>query len=131
MENIYWIIAIVAIGVVFSRRSALSKDIKNITSEEAYKLMGDNKELLIIDVRTKQEYKSGHIPGAKSIPAHELQERIAELQAYKDKPILIHCASGGRSPGAARFLLKYGFKDIYHLNRGLIGWRYELIKKQK
>jgi len=73
-----------------------------------------------------QEFKSGHIQGAKSFPVGEIATRINDLKKYKDRPILVYCASGGRSPAAVRFLLKNDFNDIYHMKRGLVGWSYDL-----
>jgi rhodanese-related sulfurtransferase len=126
MTNIYWIVLIIAFGYILSRRMVFSKDVKNVTAEQAHNLIKENKELVIIDVRTRPEYKSGHIAKAKSIPVHELSSKIGELERFKEKSILVHCASGGRSPGAVKILLKHGFKDIYHMNSGLLKWSYGL-----
>jgi rhodanese-related sulfurtransferase len=126
MTNIYLIVMAVAFIYILSRRMIISKDVKNVTAEQTYKMMKENKDLVIIDVRSKQEFKAGHIPGAKSLPVNELDSRIGELERFKEKPILIHCASGGRSPGAVRILTKHGFKNIYHMNLGLLKWNYEL-----
>ena len=104
------------------------KSAKNVSVEEAYKLINENKELFILDVRTKEEYKEGHIPGAKLIPVQVLPDNISKLMGYKDKPILVYCASGGRSPRAVRTLIKNNFTKIYHLNRGISAWKYKLAK---
>ncbi|MEL1136478.1 rhodanese-like domain-containing protein [Desulfitobacterium sp. THU1] len=128
MDNLYLIIAAVIIVFLFLRRfsTANNKAIKNLTAEEAYELIKSNKDVVIIDVRTKDEYMKGHISGSKSIPVGELSTRLSELQKYKDKPVLVHCASGGRSPAALRILLKNDFSQILHLKRGLMGWNYGL-----
>lgn len=128
MNNLYLIISLVALGYILSRRLIFSKNVKNVTAEEAYELMKSNKELVIIDVRTKQEYKGGHIPGAKSIPLNEISSRISEIEKFKDKPILVHCASGGRSPAAVKTLLKHGINNVYHMKHGLMTWSYGLKK---
>ncbi|MGI1657884.1 MAG: rhodanese-like domain-containing protein [Desulfitobacterium sp.] len=128
MDNLYLIIAAVIIVFLFLRRFSTANDkaIKNLTAEEAYELIKSNKDVVIIDVRTKDEYMKGHIPGSKSFPVGELSTRLSELQKYKDKPVLVHCASGGRSPAALRILLKNDFSQILHLKRGLMGWNYGL-----
>lgn len=113
--------------IVFRKLSfAINKNIKNISVEEGYQLIKTNKDVIIIDVRTKEEFKSGHIPGSKSIPVAEFASRINELNKYKATPVLVHCASGGRSPAAVRVLLKHNFSNIYHMKRGLRGWEYGL-----
>ena len=55
-----------------------NSNVKNVSSEEAYKLINDNKDLVILDVRTKEEYDGGHIPGAKLIPVQFLSIKLSE-----------------------------------------------------
>ena len=100
--------------------------IKNVTAEEAHKLLSENKEFVILDVRTREEYEDGHIPGAKLVPVNVLPMKLAELDKYKDKPVLVYCASGGRSPGAVNILVNNDFTNVYHLNRGIYSWKYKL-----
>ena len=102
--------------------------IKNVNAEEAYKLINNNKELVILDVRTQEEYDGGHIPGAKLIPVQVLPMKLSELKEYKDKPVLVYCASGGRSPRAVDTLVKSDFTNIYHLSRGISSWRYTVAR---
>jgi rhodanese-related sulfurtransferase len=102
--------------------------VKNVTAEEAYKLISDNKEFIILDVRTKDEYDNGHIPGAKLVPVNILSMKIAQLNKYRDKPVLVYCASGGRSPRAVDTLVNNDFRYIYHLSRGIFSWRYSLAR---
>jgi rhodanese-related sulfurtransferase len=128
MQNFILILGVAILAFILYRRFAFTtnKNIKNVTADEAHQLIKTTKNLIILDVRTKQEFKSGHIPSSKSIPVGELSSRINELEKYKDNPILVHCASGGRSPAAVRVLLKHNFSKIYHMNRGLFGWKYGL-----
>lgn len=71
---------------------------------------------IVVDVRTKAEYESGHIPGSRHIPLTELSSKIAEIKSW-DKPIITCCASGVRSASAARTLNNTGMEA---LNGG--GW---------
>ena len=103
-------------------------NVKNVSAEEAYKLINDNKELVILDVRTKEEYDGGHIQGAKLIPVQVLPTKVSELEKYKDMPVLVYCASGGRSPRAVDTLANNDFTNIYHLSRGISSWRYNLTR---
>lgn len=117
----------VAFFNIIRRRSILSnKSVKNLSPEEAHKLINENKDVIILDVRAKEEFSSGHMPKAKSFPIHEIPSRIDELEKFKDKPILVYCASGGRSPIAIKHLLKNNFINIYHLNKGISAWKYPL-----
>lgn len=128
MQNYPLIFAIAILVFILYRKFAFvaNENVKNISAEEAYKLIENNKEVIIIDVRTRGEYKSGHIPGSKSIPVNEIASRINELEKYKDNSVIVHCASGSRSMSAVRVLLKNNFSNIYHMNRGLTGWKYKL-----
>ena len=105
-----------------------NSNIKNVNAEEAYKLINDNKELVILDVRTEEEYDDGHIPGAKLFPVQLLAMKLHELDEYKEKPVLVYCASGGRSPRAVDTLKKNKFENIYHLSRGISSWRYNVTR---
>ncbi|MCB2293500.1 rhodanese-like domain-containing protein [Clostridium algoriphilum] len=102
--------------------------VKNVSSEEAYKLLSNDSEFFILDVRTKEEYDNGHIPGAKLVPVQLLPTKVNELDKYKNKAILVYCASGGRSPRAVTILKNNGFKNIYHLSRGISSWKYNLTR---
>ncbi len=102
--------------------------VKNVNAEEAYKLISGDKELIILDVRTKEEYDNGHIQGAKLIPVQILPMKLAEFDKYKDRPVLVYCASGGRSPRAVDTLADNDFENIYHLSRGISSWRYGLTR---
>ena len=105
-----------------------NSNVKNVSAEEAYKLINEDKEFIILDVRTKEEYDGGHIPGAKLIPVQVLPGKIDELDEYKDKPVLVYCASGGRSPRAVDMLVDNDFMNIYHLSRGISSWRYNVTR---
>ena len=78
---------------------------------------------LILDVRTPGEYYDGHIEHAKLIPLHQLEQRLGEIDDYKDRDLLVYCRSGNRSTVAAEILIRDGFKRLYHLRPGIRGWR--------
>lgn len=121
------VFAAIALFNIIRRRSIVNNEnVKNLSPEEAYNFINDNKDIIILDVRTKEEFGSGHIPKAKSFPVHEISFRIEELEKFKDKPVLVYCASGGRSPAAIKHLLKNNFTNIYHLNKGISAWKYPL-----
>ncbi len=80
-------------------------------------------EPLILDVRTPREYQAGHLPGARLLPVQLLQANIEQLAAYRDREILIYCATGNRSTVAAKILMDNGFKQIANLRHGIADWR--------
>lgn len=95
--------------------------ITNVTADEVYKMLSLSKDYFILDVRSKEEFDSGHIEGAYLIPVSELENRLAELP--QDKPIIVHCMSGSRSTSAANILLEKGFKEIFNMKGGITEWQ--------
>lgn len=76
----------------------------------------------IVDVRTPQEFSAGHIANAVNmdVTADGFEQQIESLD--KDKPVMVYCKSGGRSARAASILKDKGFKNVYDLDGGIIGW---------
>ena len=95
--------------------------ITNVTADEVYKMLSSNKDYFILDVRSKEEFDSGHIEGAYLLPVSELENRLAELP--QDKPIIVYCRSGSRSTSAANILLEKGFKEIFNMTGGITEWQ--------
>lgn len=75
---------------------------------------------VLVDVRTPQEFASGHIAGAVNIPLQELPRQLDSLP--KDQPVVLYCRSGARSSTAAQMLARAGFTEIYDLG-GIISWQ--------
>lgn len=95
----------------------------NLSIEETKEFIQDQEDLFILDVRNKDEYDAGHIEGAVLIPLSELENRIDEVEAYKDKPILVYCRSGNRSSQAVKILLDNDFLQIYHMKDGYMNFK--------
>lgn len=81
--------------------------------------------LLILDVRTPEEYAAGHLPGAVNIPKGELAARVAELEGARDGDIVVYCRSGVRAADAIEVLGKAGFKRLFHLKGDYTRWSEE------
>ena len=121
MERSFFLILAVSL---LSSLTALGGDhsAKHVNAEAASKLVADGK-VTIIDVRTADEFKAGHIEGAQNIDIYEdgFAAKAAELD--KSKPILIHCQGGGRSRLALSTFKKLNFSEIYHMDGGMKGWK--------
>ena len=99
----------------------------NITAEEARKLMDSEKDRIILDVRSREEYDQGHIPGAILIPNTEIEAKAADLLPDKDQLILVYCRSGRRSKLAAQSLADLGYTNIREFG-GILDWPYEVVQ---
>lgn len=100
---------------------------KQITAEEAKKIMDSDEDFVILDAREQDEYDSGHIPGAILIPYTEVENKAESMLPDKDKQILVYCRSGRRSKIAAESLAKLGYTNIKEFG-GIIDWPYEVEK---
>jgi rhodanese-related sulfurtransferase len=97
---------------------------ENITASACKKIIdeyGDN--VIVLDVRSEEEFDRGKILNAKNIPLNELAVRENELQ--KDQKIIIYCASGNRSRTACSILQSHGFVRCMNLDGGLLAWNRE------
>lgn len=98
------------------------RGIKEVDCSAALQLI-NHKDALVLDVREEKEYQEGHILNATLIPLGKLGERIAELEKYRDKPIVVMCRSGNRSSSACVILGKQGFAQAYNLAGGVMAWQ--------
>jgi len=94
-----------------------------ISASMAIRLMNNNDETLIIDIRPVAEYKNGHINGAKNIPLNEFASGINDYSKFKDKPVLIYCNSGNTATRAIKSLKGAGFGKINNLEGGIAAWK--------
>ena len=101
-------------------KSLFGSSTNNLDASGAKARLESEQPLLIIDVRQPDEYRAGHINGAKLIPLNELRQRMAELP--KDTDILCVCASGSRSGAAVRQLSGAGY-NAFNLRGGMMGWQ--------
>lgn len=97
---------------------------KNVSTGDAKQLI-DNNEVVVLDVRTPDEFQEGHIFNASLIPLLELENRLNELD--KEKTYLVVCRSGNRSAQASEILSSNGFANIYNMTGGMNNWAYEIV----
>ncbi len=97
-----------------------------ISPIEAKARIDSGDELIILDVRTQEEFNAGHIPGAILIPNETILSDKPELLPDLDAEILVYCRSGNRSAQAARKLIDMGYTKVYDFG-GIIDWPYEIV----
>lgn len=118
------------IAILLSGCTAIKEENKTmyneITAEEAKEII-DTEEVIILDVRTQEEYKEGHIKNALLIPDYELENLAENKLPDKNKKILVYCRSGNRSESAARLLINMGYTDVHDFG-GIISWPYETVQ---
>lgn len=92
---------------------------KNLSSDKLKELIQNNKNILLIDIRSKDEFEEVNIETSINIPLQDLLYNIDELQEHNDKNIVIYCRSGHRSVTACNLLAMEGFKNLYNLEYGI------------
>jgi len=105
--------------------------VKNILSDEAKQLLASDKDIIIIDVRTPQEFNTGHIKGAKNINVADKNFRPTIESLPRDSSYLVYCLTGARSRYAIKFMKEQDFKSVYHLEHGIVEWTQEGNPLQK
>lgn len=121
-NNITLIVAAVASGIMLlwplvSRRG------KDVDTMVAVQLI-NYKEALVLDVRESSEYESGHVPNSKHIPADKLEQRLQELDKFKNTPVILIHRSGVNTTGKAGSILRsQGFEHVHNLAGGIDAWQ--------
>lgn len=102
--------------------------VPNLTVLELSEKLKFGKHPLVLDVRQPDEFRQGHIAGAKLIPLNELYRHLSELS--KSREVVCICASGSRSGSAAKILAKEGF-TVFNVKGGMLAWRRAKLPIQK
>jgi rhodanese-related sulfurtransferase/cytochrome oxidase Cu insertion factor (SCO1/SenC/PrrC family) len=100
---------------------AASVKFLSISASDAKELLDSNPNIIILDVRTTDEFNEEHLEGSINIPVLELQDRMGELD--KNNTILVYCKMGVRSAQAAQILSENGFLNIYDMEDGITAWK--------
>lgn len=124
---IYTFILVLISIISVSCKSITDTQYVSISAEDGAKMLKEDPDIIIIDVRTKQEFDEGHIDGSINIPDFELVSRIGEIVKDKNDTVILYCRSGNRSKQASLKLIEMGYKKIYDMG-GLLDWPYETIK---
>jgi len=89
----------------------------------AIRLMNNDSETLVLDVRTEADFKNGHIKGAKNMPLSDIAGSIEKMSENKKQPILVYCNSGNTVTRAIKLLKKAGFEKVNNLEGGIAAWK--------
>ena len=117
-----WRILLAGLALIGAISFAGDAGAGEISSREALALQEAGDGLLFVDVRTPEEYQSGHVPGAINIPRNQLSSRLAELERARDR-LVVYCERGPRAVAAAATLASAGFTGVRHLTGDMAGWR--------
>ena len=120
-QNMIWVALALVSGGMLLWPMVAGGSAQNLTPAQATLLM-NREDALMLDVRETGEWSAGHIPGARHITLAQLEKRMSEIEKFKDRPIIICCASGNRSSSACGQLKKGGFQKVFSLSGGISAW---------
>ena len=114
-------------GCMITKTSETSSSYKTISSTEAQQMIEDNKDALILDVRTAAEYESGHIPNAVNLSNEDIQAGKVDSLKDKSQLIMVYCRSGNRGRQAAQKLAELGYTNVVDFG-GIQSWQGDIEK---
>ncbi|WP_434037620.1 rhodanese-like domain-containing protein [Formosa sp. 4Alg 33] len=116
---------LILITVLYTNLVVSQEKSTSLSVDEFSKIMSEQPELMVVDVRTPEEFDSGHLEGAINYnwKSEDFNKQILDLD--KSKEVLIYCRSGARSAKAAEKMRSEGFTAVYELKGGLIDWKKE------
>lgn len=124
LRDNWWLVVIAVVsgfGVVWPSIARMMSGVPQVGVAEAVNLI-NRRDAVVLDVRTQGEYGAGHLVGARHVPLVDLKARMSELERFRERPVLVHCASGSRSQVAAKTLKDAGFKEVFNLQGGMGAW---------
>ena len=111
---------------IFASPGAAADPVRtDISVQVANEMINNNTgypNLLVLDVRTLEEYNDAHLYNATLIPVDELGSRLNEIESYNDTEIIVYCRSGSRSLQASNLLVANNFSKIYNMLGGINAW---------
>jgi len=103
----------------------------NMTPDQLLRSIGNHTAPVIVDVRTKGEYESGHVPGAVHLPFYAMWSRHEEIKAKPEDPIVLYCEHGPRAWIGKFVLWTVGYKNVIYLDSHMSGWKERGLPMEK
>ncbi|GMR06077.1 MAG: rhodanese-like domain-containing protein [Gammaproteobacteria bacterium] len=119
-------ISFVIVMLLFEPLRIRMSGIETATVFDAVSL-SNHDDAIFVDVRETKEMTGGVINGAYRVPLSSFEKSATQLDKFKDKPVIVYCRTGNRSPKAAGKLKKKGFNRVYTLTGGIIAWQKEKL----
>ncbi|MPN08045.1 Thiosulfate sulfurtransferase GlpE [bioreactor metagenome] len=104
----------------FNNKTRLSQD-------QAYQQLQNDHSIRLIDVRSKEEFREGHIAHAVNVPLDQLERQIQKTVPNKDDQVFVVCLSGSRATSAVNYLSKIGYTHVFNIG-GVATWKYGLTR---
>jgi rhodanese-related sulfurtransferase len=120
--NHYLLVTVFVLLLVLFIRNETRRGGNSVTAQQLVDMV-NRQNAVVLDVREKKEFQSGHIVDAVNIPFSALESRIDELKKFSDRPIVVTCKMGTSAGAAGTLLRKRGFLNVSRLTGGIAEWR--------
>lgn len=124
-----WSVGLLLLLLLFSMGCGASSDTDlsyiQLTAEEAWQMMEELEDEVVLDVRRQDEYAAGHIPGAVLLSNEDIQQGKVDVLPDQEQVVMVYCRSGNRSQQAAEKLVELGYSKVYEFG-GIVDWPYEI-----
>lgn len=97
--------------------------VPQVEVKDLLKSIESNQEIVILDVRTPQEFAREKISGSVNLPMDQIGDKIESVISDKNKTVYVYCLSGSRSVLAVDAMVKLGYKNVFDVKSGFLGWR--------
>lgn len=109
-------VLLIALLVTENRRGG-----QRVSTQLATQLI-NREQAVVLDLRAQSEFNAGHIVDAINVPYTSLSSRLADLEKYKEKPVILVCKMGQHSGAASKMLMKAGFTQVKRMSGGMTEW---------
>jgi rhodanese-related sulfurtransferase len=121
-NNLLWVITAFVSGALLLWPLIRNRGGGDAISPVQATMMINREDAIVVDVREPNEFAQGHLPNARLIPVGQVEKRMAELEKFKERPIIVNCQTGNRSNSACSTLRKAGFSKVFSLQGGVGAW---------
>lgn len=119
----HWVLTLIWVALfILLIRSEGARGGKAISPTQVTQLI-NKQDAKVIDIRSKDEFRKGHLPDAINIPSRDVQKRMNEIESYKDKPVILICKTGTTAGATGSLLAKEGFTNLNKLRGGILEWQ--------
>ena len=115
------------LGLLLLTACGLTDDTPAITQQALIDTLNSEQRPLLLDVRSRREFQSGHIAGALNVDIRELPQRLRQLEPYRHNQVIIYCETGSRARHAVHSLKDAGFTNIALLDGDMTAWRHQRL----
>ena len=94
-----------------------------LSPANAIRLLNNNDDAIVLDIRTAGEFNKGHLKGAKNMPLSDFAKSVDSVSTDKQTPVLVYCNSGNTATRAIKLLKNAGFEKVNNLEGGILAWK--------